>query len=283
MLPDSKIRTETKMTTEHNTQDFAALNEEVKAIWNQNAEFWDGKMGDGNDFQRILVGPSTERLLNLQPGEQVLEIGCGNGVFARRMAQLGVHVLATDFSEEFIERARARTTNHIEYRIVDATKEEELLALGTRRFDAATCNMALMDMAEIDPLMRAMSQVIKVGGRFVFSLMHPCFNTMGVTMTLEEEDKEGELILTRAVKVSKYLGTGVQKGLGIIGQPAPQYYFLRPLHVILNACFKAGLVMDGIEEPAFNHPHDGSNSSRPLSWTYYTEIPPVLAVRMRIQ
>src|SRR5579863_7060003 len=129
------------MTTEHKPQDFAALNEEVKAIWNQNAEFWDNRMGDGNDFQRILVGPSTERLLNLQPGEQVLEIGCGNGVFARHMAQLGVHVLATDFSEKFIERARARSTDHIEYRVVDATKEAELLALGTRRFDAGTCNM----------------------------------------------------------------------------------------------------------------------------------------------
>ena len=66
-------------------------------------------MGDsGNDFQRLLVAPASERLLNLQPGETVLEIACGNGVFTRRMAQLGVHVIATDFSEQFLEHARAR-------------------------------------------------------------------------------------------------------------------------------------------------------------------------------
>lgn len=65
------------------------LNKEVQSLWNQNAAFWDDRMGEGNAFQRMLVGPSSERLLQLRPGELVLEIACGNGVFARRMAQLG--------------------------------------------------------------------------------------------------------------------------------------------------------------------------------------------------
>jgi hypothetical protein len=50
-------------------------------------------MGDsGNDFQRLLVAPASERLLNLGPGEMVLEIACGNGVFALRMADLAVRM-----------------------------------------------------------------------------------------------------------------------------------------------------------------------------------------------
>src|ERR1017187_2671221 len=122
------------MNTEQDPgQDIMALHQQVQDIWNQNAAFWDEKMGEGNDFQRILVGPSTERLLDLQAGELVLEVGCGNGVFARRMVQLGVQVIATDFSEKLVERAKARTidfADRIEYRVVDATDEGQLLSLG---------------------------------------------------------------------------------------------------------------------------------------------------------
>lgn len=275
------------MSDQH-PQNITDLNQQTKDIWNQNAAFWDSKMGEGNAFQRILVSPSTERLLNLQAAELVLEIGCGNGVFARRLAQLGVHVIATDFSEKFIELAKERTKEHadrIEYQVIDATDEAQLLTLGERRFDAVVCNMAMMDMADIDPLMRSINKLVKSGGRFVFTIMHPCFNTIpGTTRSIEDIDINGELILTYAVKITQYLHTPPQKGLGMIGQPAPHYYFPRPLHVLLNAAFRAGLVMDGIEEPGFNHPHDGSDQSsdHPISWIYYKEIPPVLAVRLRV-
>src|SRR5689334_7696255 len=131
------------------SDDLRALTEETREIWDQKAEHWDAKMGEGNAFQRVLVGPAAERLLSIQPGETVADIGCGNGVFARRLAALCAFVVASDFSPRFIERARARTTEHaerIDYRVVDATDAAQLLALGERRFDAAVCNMALMDM-----------------------------------------------------------------------------------------------------------------------------------------
>jgi ubiquinone/menaquinone biosynthesis C-methylase UbiE len=272
------------MTAENTTQS-SDLHEETRNIWNQNATFWDDKMRDGNDFQRILVGPASERLLNLQPGENVLEIACGNGVFARRMAQLGVSVVATDFSAQLLERARARISDHadsIEYRLVDATHEDEIIALGQQRFDAAVCNMAIMDMSEIDPLMRGIRQVLKPHGRFVFSLMHPCFNTMGTTLCVEETDNNGDLTTTYSVKTAKYIHLTHQKGIGIVGQPTPHYYFHRPLYTLFNACFRAGLVVDGLEEPAFNSPDDGSKSGSLLSWVNYNEIPPVMTVRLRI-
>ncbi len=271
--------------TAENTPQSAELHEETRSIWNQIANFWDDRMRDGNDFQRILVGPASERLLNLQPGENVLEIGCGNGVFARRMAQLGASIVATDFSTQLLERAQARTTEHtdlIEYRLVDATHEDEIVALGLKRFDAVVSNMAIMDMSEIDPLMRGVRQVLKPGGRFVFSLMHPCFNNMGTTLCVEESDNNGEISTTYSIKIARYLHLTYQKGVGMIGQPTPQYYFHRPLHALFNSCFRAGFAIDGLEEPAFNSPHDGSKTNRSLSWKSYNEIPPVLVARLRI-
>ena len=259
-----------------------SLNREVQAIWDQNAPFWDDYMGEGNAFQRLLIGPATERLLDLRPGEQVLDIACGNGSFSRRMAQLGAQVVAFDFSENFIQRARQRTAEHadrIEYRVIDATNERQLMALGERRFDAAVSTMALMDMPEIEPLVGALSKLLKPGGRFVFSVMHPCFNIAGIKKVVEEEDSEGEIITTYSIRVYSYISPTMNKGLGVIGQPAPQYYFHRPLSVLLNACFAAGFVLDGLEEPAFDQATDGN---RPFSWANFKEIPPVLVARMRL-
>src|SRR5947209_10351998 len=90
------------MALEHEPDNLTAFNQKVQDAWNQNAAFWDEQMGDGNQFQRILIGPTSERLLALQPGELVLEIACGNGVFTRRMAALGAHVVATDFSTKML-------------------------------------------------------------------------------------------------------------------------------------------------------------------------------------
>ena len=109
------------------------LNKRAQDAWNQNAEFWDEKMGEGNQFQRILVAPTTERLLELQQGELILEIACGNGVFARRLAKLGAKIIATDFSENLLEQARKRTIeyeNSIEYRFHRCHKRRTIVSIG---------------------------------------------------------------------------------------------------------------------------------------------------------
>ncbi|HOR01401.1 MAG TPA: methyltransferase domain-containing protein [Anaerolineae bacterium] len=255
----------------------------AREAWNANAAFWDERMGEGNSFFRLLEWPATERLLQLQPGERVLDVACGNGLTSRLMAAAGAQVLAIDLAEEMIARARARTLEHgerIEYRVLDATDEAALLGLGEGRFDAALCNMALFDMAEIDPLMRALARLLRPGGRFVFSVLHPCFNHTRAAHVAEEEDHGGQVVTTYSVKVSGYLTPAVNAGVAMIGQPVPQPYFDRPLQVLLGACFAAGLVLDGLEERSFPPEDVGGNT--PLSWNgRYSEIPPVLVARAR--
>ena len=266
-----------------NNQDSADLNREAQRIWDANARFWDARFGEGNDFQRTLIGPATERLLALRPGELVLDAACGNGAFSRRMAELGARVVAFDFSQEFLERARERTAERpdldgrIDYHLIDAAGEAQVLALGPGRFDAAVCTMALMDMAEIEPLLSAVGKLLKPGGRFVFSQTHPCFSTTTMRKVIEEEDRGGELVTTYAVKISRYITPTAGKGLGMIGQPLPQLYFDRPLSMILGACFAAGFALDGLEEPVFPQ---GAEGKRAFSWENFRDIPPVLVARL---
>ena len=82
---------------------------------------------------------------------------------------------------------------------------------------------------------------------------------------------------TYAVKISRYITPTTAKGLGMIGQPVPQLYFDRPLSLILGACFAAGFVLDGLEEPVFP---EGTEANRPFSWENFRDIPPVLVARL---
>ena len=269
------------MTNDPASDNSRALVPETQAIWDEKAAFWNERMGEGNAFQQVLIGPASERLLAVRPDELVLDVACGNGVFARRLAHLGARVVATDFSAKFLELAKARTTEHadrIEYRLVDATDEQQLLELGDGRFDAAVCNQALMDMSVIEPLLRALARLIKPTGRFVFAVPHPAFNSLGCQWGIESEVRDGRLAQTRHVKVLDYLHVPAGKGPGMPDEPAPHWYFHRPLSALFGACFAAGFVLDGLEEPAFS-PEDSSPA--PLSWLNYHDIPPVLVARGR--
>ena len=190
-------------------------------------------------------------------------------------------MVAFDFSEKFIARARSRTPEaaDVEYHVIDAADREATAALGAGRFDGAVATMALMDMAEIDPLMAALAAGLRPGGWFVFSICHPCFDTPGGAKFAEAFDDGGRASVRTGVKVSRYLTPTPWKSEGIVGQPELHYYFHRPLSVLFNAAFRQGFVIDGLEEPGFADPR---TDDRYLRWDHIREIPPVLLARLRL-
>ena len=263
---------------------FSTYSQEAQDAWDENAAYWDEYMGEGNDFVNVLCWPAIERLLVPSAGTRVLDVACGNGLTSRRLGRLGAQVTAFDVSAKMIQRARARTTakdGAIDYRVIDGGDDSTLLALGEEGFDAALSNMALFDMAEIDPLFASLTRLLKPGGVFVFSVMHPCFNNMHTIHMAEREDRGGELVTTYSMKVTAYLSPSVKMGLALPGQQRPHPYFHRPLQMLLGAGFAAGFAMDGLEERAFPPVHPKGRT--PLSWgPEFSEIPPVMVVRMRL-
>lgn len=266
---------------EMNMSQHEDANDDARRAWNTNAAFWDERMAEGNDFFNVLVWPAVLRLLRPTAGERLLDVACGNGVTSRRLAEAGASVTAVDFSEAMIDLARKRSgPSGIDYRLVDATHREALLDLGDSAFDGALCNMALMDMADIDPLMNALASLLGPNGRFVFSITHPCFNNPATIQMGELEDRGGTIVTTYSVKISRYLTPFRQAGLAMHEQPVPHLYFHRPLSALFAPAFKAGLVLDAIEECAF--PPEYTGGTMPLSWNGpFSEIPAALVARMR--
>jgi 2-polyprenyl-3-methyl-5-hydroxy-6-metoxy-1,4-benzoquinol methylase len=257
------------------------LNQEVKTIWNRNADFWDQQMGEGNDFHKSLIEPAQLELLSIAEGAVVLDAACGNGQFARKLAELGAHVTAVDASDRMIAHAKGRSKDYldrIDYRVVDCTDHQQLTKLGEKRFDHVVCTMALMDMTEVEPLISAAAELLKPGGSFVFSLLHPCFNSGMAKQGMEQHDIGGELVREFFVRVSRYSRPATTKGLAMRGQPVAQYYFHRSLADLLQPFFSFGFVLDGLREPSFA-PKAGSKG---LFEMVFQEIPPALVARMRL-
>lgn len=257
-------------------------NDETRTAWDANAAFWDEKMGEGNDFFTVLQWPAILRLLDPQPGQCILDIATGNGLTARRLAALGAQVIAFDFSSELIRLARERDESSIPiiYHVLDATDESALLALGIQTFDSALCNMALFDIADIEPLFNTLPKLLKPGGSFLFSICHPAFNNSSCMHVVEEMDNEGKIQTVYSVKVSRYMNPYSAHGVAIRDQPRPQLYFERPLQTYFNLGFANGFVLDGFEECAF--PPEVPQKS-PLGWGgNFSEIPPVLVARLRL-
>src|SRR5262245_26258336 len=138
------------MAVIRSASDFPEHVDENRRIWNANARWWDDQIGEGNDFQTLLIEPATERLLSISASDAILDVDCGAGRFARRMVWRGARGVALHTSTAFIARARERTAADapIEYRVMDAANVGEMQSLGANRFTKAVCTMGLMDMPE---------------------------------------------------------------------------------------------------------------------------------------
>ena len=131
--------------------------------WNTNAEFWDNAMGnDLNDYHRQVVRPAVMEFLGNITGESILDIACGNGSFSALLSRMGADVTAIDYSDRLIDIAKKRwKESNVEFLVCDAADEESILSLGEHRFTKAVSTMALMDISDIKPMVKALSRTLK--------------------------------------------------------------------------------------------------------------------------
>ncbi len=253
-----------------NECDLNAINVKNRQIWDANAKTWDEAMNEnGNRWHSELIAPKTIEFLELVNGYSVLDVGCGNGVFSRRLSSFGVSVDAFDFSEKNIENAKRYDSDNINYSVLDATDYDQLISLGIKRFERAVANMVLMDIPTIEPLFRAMEQVLTDRGVFVFSIQHPCFiseNSVPINRTIGANNIEQD-----GIGIFEYLKNETSMGEAIEGQPEKQFYFHRSLSTYLECAFKYGFYVDGIHEPTFESSSD----------ELFSRIPPVIIIRLR--
>ena len=99
------------------------------------------------------------QLLAPQSGESILDLGCGDGVLTRQLADLGCRVIGVDASENLIAAAQNR---NVDARVMDGQQ----LAFDTE-FDAVFSNAALHWMLDSNAVLAGVWRALRPGGRFV--------------------------------------------------------------------------------------------------------------------
>jgi SAM-dependent methyltransferase len=133
------------------------------------------------------LGMPVINLLAPRPGERILDLGCGDGVLAVKLAEMGCEVIGVDASQMQVEAARERG---VDARVVDSE------ALSFRNeFDAVFSNAALHWMLRPDDVIAGVWRALKRGGRFVAEMGgHGCVETIKAALVaaLERRGIEGE-------------------------------------------------------------------------------------------
>jgi ubiquinone/menaquinone biosynthesis C-methylase UbiE len=136
------------------------------------ADFYDAAAGQS------VADPATAELLRLSGdvrGMRVLDVACGQGRVARELARRGAQVTGVDISAALLAIAGALETDQphgISYVHADVTGTD---VLAGQEFDGAVCNYGLSDIDDLDGLMATIARLVRPGGWFVLSLLHPCF------------------------------------------------------------------------------------------------------------
>jgi trans-aconitate methyltransferase len=105
------------------------------------------------------LGSPVMELLAPQPGERILDLGCGDGALTKKLVELGCEVVAVDASAPQVEAAR---TLGLDAHVMSA----EALPFG-EEFDAVFSNAVLHWIKHADPMIAGVYRSLKPGGRFV--------------------------------------------------------------------------------------------------------------------
>jgi ubiquinone/menaquinone biosynthesis C-methylase UbiE len=148
-------------------------------VWDAAAEGWVDFVRTGKDYWRDGVNnPASFRLIGSVKGKTVLDLACGEGYNTRILARKGAKATGIDNSEKLIGLARIEERREplgIRYYRMDASR---LYNISDGSFDLVTCFMALHDIEDYEGAVAEVERVLKHDGRFIFSIMHPCFENM---------------------------------------------------------------------------------------------------------
>ena len=145
-------------------------------------------------------------------GGDVLEIGCGTGKNTAWLATEASSVIAMDFSEGMLARARMRVTAP-NVRFV-AHDVRDAWPVATDSVDVVTCDLVLEHVRALPPVFDESVRVLRAGGQLLISELHPFRQLLGGQARFTHEGS-GETTLVPAFRhtVSEFINAGLAAGL----------------------------------------------------------------------
>lgn len=221
--------------------------------------------GHSAGLNEDLEQPALRRVLPAVAGADVLDIGCGDGQLARRLASRGArHVLGIDVSERMLGLTRRDARGRVRYCRASADN----LALAAESLDLVVSSLALHYVADYQTLIRRIAAWLRPGGHLVYSVEHPICTARdpmtGWVTTAEGTVWPVDDYARETARTQHWLGTAVVK-------------HHRRLATLVGGVIDAGLTLTGIDEP---YPDEQILARRP-DLANHLRRPPLLIVSAR--
>lgn len=172
-------------------------------------------------------------MLSLLPdvvGKRVLDAGCGPGVYAEILVEMGAEVVALDGNEKMVTLARSRLGERVQ--VYHANLEAPLDYLDDAFFDIVLAPLVLDYIYDWRTTFAEFNRVLKLGGALVFSIEHP---------VMKYFDHRAHSHYFKVEQVS-YTWRG-------FGPPVEVPSYRRSLGETINPLIESGFFLDTLLEP----------------------------------
>jgi SAM-dependent methyltransferase len=210
--------------------------------WEKSADWYDKIIGErGSELYQEVVIPGALDLLRPTKGEKMLDLGCGQGVFSRALAESGSLVTGIDASRSLVEKARRYAgRGRVRYYERDAA---DLAGLGD--FDGISAILCLQNLEHLDQVCLAAAHVLRPGGRMLWVLNHPAFRIPRQSSWGYEEERKIQYRRMDAYSSTLSIPIVMHPGRA---ESETTVSIHRSLEELAKPALAAGLVMSGLRE-----------------------------------
>lgn len=185
-----------------------------------------------------LVGDAKKKI--------ILDAGCGEGRLSRLLAEQGAVVYGCDVSSTMINEANLNESTQpqgIKYFVHDLTDPFP----ATITYDVVIANLVLFNVHDLNAVIDNVSRILKPDGKFIFSLLHPCFNmTKGQWYNLRYIGRKGGKIVFDIKKSYKDNSSYKKEILFLSGEIN---FYHRPIETYFKTLSANNLVVSDLLEP----------------------------------
>ena len=204
-------------------------------LWDESAEAWIRHLDKHGDQSRRFLDPRLFAAMGNLQSQKVLDIGCGEGRFARMLAERGADVTGVEPADRLLRRANevAGGPNYVQTRA-------ETLPFEDHTFDVAIYYLVLIDIEPFEPALTEAYRILKPGGKCVIA------NSTGMntaTNRLWERNSQGE----RTAWLVEHYGTRQRIPAEWNGIRVHNYH--RPLSTYFAHCLATGFRLTHFDEP----------------------------------
>lgn len=211
--------------------------------WSPVAKWYGDIVGEtGHYFHQHVILPGMKNLIDPKAAESVLDVGCGQGVYARSLIH-SVKYTGIDASKELITAAKTLDKNaKHDYYVADATKG---LPVPESSFDHAVCLLAIQNMKDGERVISNIALSLKGGGDLVIVMNHPSFRIP--RQSSWGKDESNKLEYRRVNRYLSPLEIPINAHPGLKDSPLTWTYH-QPLEYYVKALKNASMLICDLEE-----------------------------------